>query len=42
MVQHNGGYQNEILFAERNPATIAIWDVLQHDGHDEEETKFNS
>ena len=31
MVQHNGGYQNEFLFAERKPATTAIWDVLQND-----------
>jgi hypothetical protein len=30
MVQHNGGYQNEFLFAERVPLTDALWQVLQH------------
>jgi len=28
-VQHDGGYQNEFLFAERLPATKAVWDGLE-------------
>ena len=29
MVQHDGGYQNEFLFAERLPETAPVWDVLR-------------
>jgi len=28
MVQQNGGYQNEFLFAERRPETEVVWDFL--------------
>ena len=31
MVQHNGGYQNEFLFAERNPESNAVWEVLRRE-----------
>ena len=29
MVQHQGGYQNEFLFAERTPKTTSVWDELK-------------
>ncbi|KAL7521591.1 hypothetical protein ACHAWX_006268 [Stephanocyclus meneghinianus] len=29
MVQRNGGYQNEFLFAERLPETNSVWDALR-------------
>ena len=28
-VQHDGGYQNEFLFAERFPITPVVWDSLE-------------
>ena len=31
MVQHDGGYQNEFLFAERLPETAPVWDVLRQE-----------
>ena len=29
IVQHQGGYQNEFLFAERIPETSSVWDDLK-------------
>ncbi|KAL9181690.1 hypothetical protein ACHAXT_012033 [Thalassiosira profunda] len=31
LVQNDGGYQNEFLFAERLPETAAVWEVLRRD-----------
>jgi len=31
IVQHQGGYQNEFLFAERIPETSSVWDDLNNE-----------
>mmetsp|Transcript_10175 Transcript_10175/g.18348 ORF Transcript_10175/g.18348 Transcript_10175/m.18348 type:complete len:387 (+) Transcript_10175:85-1245(+) len=31
MVQHDGGHQNDFLFAERLPETAPVWDVLRRE-----------
>ena len=31
MVQHDGGHQNDFLFAERLPETALVWDVLRYE-----------
>ena len=31
LVQRGGGYQNEFLFAERQPTTSTVWNVLQEE-----------
>mmetsp|Transcript_18922 Transcript_18922/g.39860 ORF Transcript_18922/g.39860 Transcript_18922/m.39860 type:complete len:357 (+) Transcript_18922:46-1116(+) len=31
MVQHDGGYQNDFLFAERLPETVTVWDSLRQE-----------
>jgi len=34
VVQHQGGYQNEFLFAERIPETSSVWDDLKNEQPD--------
>jgi hypothetical protein len=38
-VQHGGGYQNEFLFAERLPATMALWETLESKVKQEDDTQ---
>ena len=37
MVQQDGGYQNEFLFAERLPKTAQVWEELQEEEGGEEQ-----